>query len=128
VLADALRDLARTCSERDGLPVELRIDEPVPPLPAASSEHLVRIAGEALHNAVKHAAASGATLALGTAGPELVLTITDDGRGFDPAGHGRRGHGQQTMRERAGLCGGSALVESAPGRGTRVQVRIPLPA
>ncbi len=59
--------------------------------------------------------------------PDLVLTITDDGRGFDPAAAGEGGgHGQRTMQERAMLCGGSAHVDSAPGRGTRLVVRVPL--
>ncbi len=128
-LADALRDLTHTCSARTGLPVELHLDEAVPPLDAEVTEHVLRIAGEALHNCVKHADASGATVALTSSGPDVVLTVSDDGRGFDP--HAVRqagGHGQRTMAERAVLCGGSLEVDTAPGRGTRVTVRVPRPA
>jgi signal transduction histidine kinase len=88
----------------------------------------VRIAGEALHNCVKHAGASAATVSLDGRADELVLTVTDDGCGFDPAAGGVRGHGQRTMRERALLCGGTLQVDSAPGRGTSVVVRVPLSA
>jgi PAS domain S-box-containing protein len=127
-LAAGLRELTRTCQDRDGLPVRLELPGILPPVPAATTEHLVRIAGEALHNAVKHAAASGAAVAVETPGHDLVLTVADDGRGFDPAAPAAGGHGQRTMRERARLCGGTVQVDSAPGRGTRVVVRVPLPA
>jgi signal transduction histidine kinase len=86
----------------------------------------VRIAGEALHNCVKHAGASAAAVCLDVQGGALVLTVTDDGCGFDPAGERVGGHGQQTMRERALLCGGTLHVHSAPGRGTSVVVRVPV--
>jgi PAS domain S-box-containing protein len=130
-LAGALADLARTCTTRDGLPVRLRIADDtaggLPPVPAGYTEHLVRIAAEALHNCVKHAAAGSAEVELEVRGSELVLTVADDGRGFDPAGAGPGGHGQRTMRERALLCGGWLQVHSAPGEGTRLVVRVPLP-
>jgi PAS domain S-box-containing protein len=125
-LAGALADLARTCTTRDGLPVRLRVAGDLPPVPDAHGEHLARIAAEALHNCVKHAGAGGAELGLEVRGSELVLTVADDGRGFDPAAAGG-GHGQRTMRERALLCGGWLHVDSAPGRGTRLVVRVPLP-
>ncbi|MGY1915184.1 histidine kinase [Blastococcus sp. SYSU DS0973] len=125
-LAVALRELAGTCTTRDGLPVDVRTTDAVPPVAAGTSEHLVRIAGEALHNCVKHADASAAALSLDVRGKELVLTVTDDGCGFDPAVGRVGGHGQRTMRERALLCGGTLHVHSAPGRGTRVVVRVPV--
>jgi signal transduction histidine kinase len=125
-LPAALRELARACGERDGLRVQLRV-EPAPGLAPGTAEHLVRIAGEALHNCVKHAGATGAELVLEVRGSECVLTVTDDGRGFDPAAGQAGGHGLETMRERALLCGGVLQVDSTPGSGTRVQVRLPLP-
>ena len=124
-LAGALTELARSAT-RDGLPVRLRLPADLPPLPPGHTEHLVRIAGEALHNCVKHAGADTVELELEVRGSELVLTVTDDGRGFDPAACGG-GHGQRTMQERALLCGGWLHVHSAPGRGTRLVVRVPLP-
>jgi PAS domain S-box-containing protein len=127
-LAVALRELGGTCTMRDGLPVDVRVAGGVPHLAAGTVEHLVRIAGEALHNCVKHAGASAATVLLDVRSDELVLTISDDGCGFDPAVGRVGGHGQRTMRERALLCGGTLEVDSAPGRGTSVVVRVPLPA
>ncbi|MGY1696062.1 histidine kinase [Geodermatophilus sp. SYSU D00814] len=126
-LAGALGDLARTCTARDGLPVRLRVAADLPAVGAGPTEHLVRIAAEALHNCVKHARAGSAELALEVRGSELVLTVADDGRGFHPAAPRGGGHGQRTMRERALLCGGWLHVDSAPGRGTRLVVRVPLP-
>ena len=126
-LAGALAELARTCTSRDGLPVHLRLPDDLPSVSAEHTEHLVRIAAEALHNCVKHAGASSAELALEVLGSELVLTVADDGCGFDPADGRPAGHGQRTMRERALLCGGRLDVSSAPGSGTRLVVRVPLP-
>ncbi len=126
-LGAALADLAHRCSTRDGLPVGVRVAAGLPAVPAEHVEHLVRIAAEALHNCVKHAGASGAELELEVRGSELVLTVADDGCGFDPAGTAGVGHGQRTMRERALLCGGWLHVHSAPGQGTRLVVRLPLP-
>ncbi|WP_157943973.1 PAS domain-containing sensor histidine kinase [Blastococcus atacamensis] len=124
-LAVELGALARACTTRDGLPVDVRVAGAMPPVAAGTIEHLVRIAGEALHNCVKHAGASAATVSLDAGGDGLVLMVTDDGCGFDPTAGGG-GHGQRTMRERAQLCGGSLAVDSAPGRGTRVVVRVPV--
>jgi len=126
-LTAALRQLAAVCSARDGLPVRTSLADPAPAVDADVAEHLLRVAGEALHNCAKHAQATGAELSLEVRGCELVLAVTDDGRGFEPgAPHGDR-HGQRTMRERAVLSGGWLHVDSAPGRGTRVVVRVPLP-
>ncbi|MGY1825935.1 histidine kinase [Blastococcus sp. SYSU DS0541] len=127
-LPEALRQLATTCTTRHGLPVRLQLDDAVPPVGAEATQHLVRIAGEALHNCLKHAGASAAAVALGVRGSELVLTVTDDGCGFDPAARRAGGHGQRTMQERARLCGGTVHVDSVPDRGTRVVARIPLAA
>jgi signal transduction histidine kinase len=101
--------------------------EPVPGLPAGTVEHLLRITGEALHNCVKHAGAAEAQVALEVQGSECLLTVSDDGRGFDPATAGAGGHGLRIMQERALLCGSVLQVDSAPGSGTRVVVRVPLP-
>ena len=125
-LPAALRELTVTCTARNGLPVELRLDDAVPPVGAETTEHLVRIVGEALHNCVKHAGASGATVGVEVSGSELLVTVSDDGCGFDPAAPRGGGHGQRTMQERAMLCGGTLHVDSAPGRGTRLVVRVPL--
>jgi signal transduction histidine kinase len=57
------------------------------------------------------------------------LTVADDGAGFDPAGAGSNGwhFGLAVMRQRAARIGGELAIHSAPGEGTRVEVRVPLP-
>jgi two-component system, chemotaxis family, CheB/CheR fusion protein len=90
--------------------------------------NLYRIAQEALNNIVKHAEASRADVIFERRDHHAVLIIEDDGRGFDieqqtQAEH--RGMGLISMRERASLIGGTLEVETAPGEGTTVYVRVP---
>ncbi|WP_432928756.1 GAF domain-containing protein [Microbispora sp. CA-135349] len=89
---------------------------------------VLRVAQEALHNAVRHARAAriGVRLAHDTAG--LVLEVNDDGVGFDSAGFsgaGMRGLGLPSMSDRAQAVGGTLSVSSAPGRGTTVRLEVP---
>ena len=126
-LPAALERLAATTRGRDGLGVELRLGRALPTVPSETAEHLARIAAEAVHNCVKHAEARRVRVELEVRGSELVLAVTDEGRGFDASAVPGDRHGQRTMRERAVLCGGWLHVETAPGRGTRVVARVPLP-
>ncbi|MGH2656014.1 MAG: ATP-binding protein [Actinomycetota bacterium] len=80
---------------------------------------------EALQNVAKYAEASSATVRLGQEDDHLVFTVSDDGRGFDPATT-QRGTGLQNMADRLEALGGEVHVESAPGRGTSVTGRIPI--
>lgn len=81
---------------------------------------------EALTNVRKHAQASRVHLALTAEGGWAVLTIQDNGVGFDPE-HTEAGHfGLQLMQERCRNVGGQLRVESAPGQGTRLEIRLPL--
>jgi signal transduction histidine kinase len=59
-------------------------------------------------------------------GGELVLSISDDGKGFDPASAPRGRWGMTTMRERAEAAGGRLTVDSVPGSGTTVRATLPL--
>ncbi|WP_314172959.1 GAF domain-containing sensor histidine kinase [Streptomyces winkii] len=96
-------------------------------LPAAQEEALLRVAQEALHNALRHAAASrvGVTLAYGGAGARL--RVTDDGLGFDPQAVRKAGRhlGLVSMRDRAGGVGGTLTVESEPGKGAVIELEVP---
>lgn len=86
-----------------------------------------RVAQEALQNVVKHAAATLVRLSLRREGDELVLTVTDDGRGFDPAVEPNpRSFGLSGMAERAALVGGTLAVTSDPGHGTTIRLTVPL--
>jgi signal transduction histidine kinase len=92
-------------------------------------QDIYRIVQEALNNAIKHARAHEILVMLdGSDSNQLCLSISDDGVGFVP-GPGEEtqagGFGMKTMRERAGIFGGSLRVISAPGKGTTIEVTIP---
>jgi PAS domain S-box-containing protein len=86
---------------------------------------LYRIAQEALNNVVKHARAKTVHIDISARDEELVLVVSDDGRGFDAAAAPRGRWGMTTMRERADAVGGRLVVESTPDAGTRVVVEVP---
>ncbi|MFJ9737817.1 GAF domain-containing sensor histidine kinase [Streptomyces sp. NPDC101166] len=96
-------------------------------LPAAQEEALLRVAQEALHNALRHSGADHVDVTLHKRGPDTVLRITDDGEGFDPTTVRRAGRhlGLVSMRDRAGGIGGSLTVDSAPGKGTTIEMEAP---
>ncbi len=94
----------------------------VPPLGSESEVVVLRVAQEALHNALRHSGASEVAAKLSHEGGRLVLTVHDNGSGFE---HGEtRGLGLVSMRDRAESVGGRMSVESAPGRGTTVRVEV----
>ncbi|MGW9024774.1 GAF domain-containing sensor histidine kinase [Streptomyces sp. NPDC055722] len=96
-------------------------------LPAAQEEALLRVAQEALHNALRHSGAGRVEVTLEKCGPGAVLRVTDDGSGFDPTAIRRAGRhlGLVSMRDRAGGVGGTLTVESAPGKGTTIEMEVP---
>jgi signal transduction histidine kinase len=96
-------------------------------LPAAQEEALLRVAQEALHNALRHSGAARVDVTLERSGPGAVLRVTDDGSGFDPRTVRRAGRhlGLVSMRDRAGGVGGTLTVESAPGKGTTIEMEVP---
>ncbi|MFF7991903.1 GAF domain-containing sensor histidine kinase [Kitasatospora xanthocidica] len=97
-------------------------------LPPAQEAALLRVAQEALHNALRHSDARRVTVTLaGTPGRGAVLRVRDDGRGFDPESVRRAGRhlGLASMRDRAAAVGGTLTLESAPGRGTLVEMEVP---
>ncbi|HEY1288016.1 MAG TPA: ATP-binding protein [Burkholderiales bacterium] len=125
-LLAALREHAEQVAQRSRLAVEVRGEEPQPRLPAAAEIALFRVAQEALTNVVKHARATKVTISLIPAPGLVVLTVEDDGAGFDGEARAMTaGMGMASMRERAEAVGAHPRIESAPGRGTRVIVEVP---
>ncbi|MFQ5848020.1 MAG: ATP-binding protein [Candidatus Methylomirabilales bacterium] len=122
-LADLSRGLVLNALLNAELEVEPGTDEALSPDQAAN---LFQISREALTNVVKHAGASQVILTLRRADGVVCLAVEDDGAGFDPDLWGGGGQGLRNMGERARRLGGSLSVESAPGRGTRIRVEIPL--
>ncbi|MFI6928714.1 GAF domain-containing sensor histidine kinase [Streptomyces sp. NPDC050287] len=96
-------------------------------LPATQEEAVLRVAQEALHNALRHSGAAHVDVTLDRRGGGAVLRVTDDGRGFDPKGIRRAGRhlGLVSMRDRASGVGGTLAVESAPGKGTTIEMEVP---
>ncbi|MFE0457387.1 GAF domain-containing sensor histidine kinase [Streptomyces sp. NPDC058914] len=96
-------------------------------LPAAQEEALLRVAQEALHNALRHSGAEHVEVTLHKRGSDTLLRVTDDGSGFDPTTVRRAGRhlGLVSMRDRASGIGGSLTVESAPGKGTTIEMEAP---
>ncbi|MFE9395780.1 GAF domain-containing sensor histidine kinase [Streptomyces flavidovirens] len=96
-------------------------------LPAAQEEALLRVAQEALHNALRHSGAAHVDVVLEKSGQGARLRVTDDGSGFDPKTVRRAGRhlGLVSMRDRAGGAGGRLTVESAPGKGTTIEMEVP---
>lgn len=124
-LAPALRRLAADFAHHAG--PGRRYDcaaEPLAGLDDATALQLFRIAQEALSNATRHARARRVALTLRRDGDgRLCLRIEDDGAGFAPDSAAGRGQGLRTLRERARLLGGRLRIDSAPGRGTRIELR-----
>jgi two-component system NarL family sensor kinase len=132
-LSPALSWLARTVGERFAVDVDLqlrgldeRIDSEVETL-------AFRVVQEALTNVAKHSGASRAQVEIECSVTHLRIRVSDPGRGFDPlqaldAERGDAGVGLRGMRDRAELFGGSARIDSGLGRGTRIEVSVPLGA
>ncbi len=135
VIAAGLRPAVAHLAERFAPVVRVRIaaapelaalDDPLANrLPADLRLGVYRIIEEALLNVAQHAAATQATVTLDRRGPEAVVEVRDDGRGFDMS-RMRSGLGLASAVDRAALLGGTLSVWSAPGHGTVVTARLPL--
>jgi signal transduction histidine kinase len=114
----------------EGTPVELVVG-PLPELPPAHRAALIRIGREAMRNAAKHAPGSHVVLTLVVSGGTVVLTVVDDGPGFDPhnAVGPVEGHiGLALLADAAEGAGGRLDVRSRSGHGTTIKATIPLPS
>jgi signal transduction histidine kinase len=131
-LVDALRLVAFRAT--NGHPISVEVSDRRLPHPATGPDpmsrfELLAVATEALHNTVKHAAASRVSLVLDDADDGLSLTVADDGKGFanqrlDQLPH--EGHfGMLGMQERAARVGGALTVQSVPDGGTTVRLTLP---
>jgi signal transduction histidine kinase len=121
-LLPALREHAAGHSG-NGLTIHVAAPTSLPPLPAAIEVAAYRITLEALTNVIRHAHAHTCTVTL-TAGDQLRLEISDDGRGLPP--NQANGVGLASMQERAAELGGTLTITSLPGQGTAVHATLPL--
>jgi two-component system, NarL family, sensor kinase len=126
-LAASLESLAHASPELD---VDVQVSGEA--LPEHLETALYRIAQESLQNVVKHASAQNVEIRLKVSSGTALLEVSDDGVGFDPASvpesesPGSGGYGLSGMLQRAELLGGRLEVDSAPGRGSTLRVRVPL--
>jgi signal transduction histidine kinase len=125
-LAEALAGLARDFTSGTGIPVSVHTSVELHELPLRTEAELFRIAQEALTNVARHSGARRVTIRLEGAPGSIRLSISDDGRGLGAVSGGGRGLGMIGMRARARSAGGDLSVQSAPGAGVVIEVRIPL--
>ena len=133
-LVPALQFLLESFLRRSGIACEFSEQGVEELLPDSVKTCVYRVVQEALHNCEKHSAASKVRVSLRQFPDWLMVEVEDDGRGFRAGGvtgpavgplHSG-GLGLLGMRERASIAGGSLVVDSAPGAGTRIALRIPL--
>ncbi len=125
-LPTALRRIAQDISADDTPRVHVEISGAAFPMASAVEHHLLRIAQEAMTNAIKHARPGTIFLTLQYEAESVTLTIRDDGKGFVPDDVSTEGEhfGLQGMRNRASRLDAELTVESSPGQGTRIQITL----
>jgi PAS domain S-box-containing protein len=128
-LVAAVRGFCKEFAVAHEIAIEI-VDRSVPrTVPEATALCLYRIVQEALHNVVKHSGGTVARVELAMDGGELRLAVADDGVGFDPERMRANGSlGLVSMHERARFVHGLLSVESHAGKGTKVEVRVPIAA
>lgn len=130
-LVPAIRWIARTYLEEAGIHTEVSARDDTEPLSPQVKSTLFRICQEATNNIVRHAQAHNARISLDQENCEMHLQVEDDGVGFDVAQASEQAVALQRLgllgiQERAQLAGGRILLDSAPGKGTRLSVYVPL--
>jgi signal transduction histidine kinase len=125
-LRDAVQSFLSDYERRTGIVTQADLRFEQADVPPAVSENVYRILQEALTNVSKHARVPEVFVALHVAGGEVALTVRDLGVGLAPAALDAQRLGILGMRERAELLGGTFVLKAEPGRGTEIQVTIPI--
>jgi len=125
-LEPALQSLVEDFSRRSGIRCALAGDGLDDNLPDAHRTCVYRVVQEALTNCAKHSSATHVEIRVGQAEGQLRLEASDNGKGFSQDARVVAGLGILGMRERVAALGGELSIESAPGEGTRMWVRLPL--
>ncbi len=124
-LKEGLGELLATFRARHSIQVRWEVGE-LPPLPKGVEDHLFRIVQEGLANILRHSRATTVTVRLQVANRQVRLKILDDGVGFNTGQAKPSSYGLQVIQERASEIGGVAEVISFPGKGTQVEVKVPM--
>jgi signal transduction histidine kinase len=129
-LTKALQSLMRSFTESSAIKLVGAVDEIDGKLPQENEIHLYRIVQEALNNVQKHSGATEVNAAVEFEGGKIVVTIKDNGRGFDqlqrPEGNALGGLGLGGIAERVQILNGHFVLDSKPGHGTGIIITIPL--
>jgi two-component system, LuxR family, sensor kinase FixL len=127
-LTAAVRGFCKEQAMAHEIAIEFQSRDVPSALPDDTALCLYRITQEALQNVVKHSGATAAKVELEVIGCELQLVVADDGHGFDlPAVELNASLGIVGMRERVRMLHGQISLQSHPGEGTRIEVRVPIP-
>lgn len=123
-LDEGIQELLTELSLKQSLEISWRLDEVH--LPKGVEDHLFRILQEALSNTLRHGKAQRLEVRLRLIESFAILRIIDDGVGFDPATRKAGSYGLGSMEERALEIGGTMKIVSLPGKGTQIEVKVPV--
>jgi signal transduction histidine kinase len=125
-IREALQELVYRMRIPSRVNIEIDASNNPPRFDPATFEAILQIVNEALSNAVRHAEATNILLTALQQQNTLIITVRDDGKGFDPAlTSNNNGLGLHNIQQRARIYGGSVDIDSVPDRGTRLTIRIP---
>jgi PAS domain S-box-containing protein len=125
-IQSALEWLVDDFTGHAGIAATLLVEDGTIVLDEDSETTVFRVVQESLTNVARHAGASQVTVTLDSTGEACLMTVRDDGGGFNPARVRKTSLGLLGMRERVWMVGGDIEIDSAPGKGTTVVVRVPL--
>jgi signal transduction histidine kinase len=123
-LEEVLRSYVEDFSDRFGVRAEFDSEGTLQRLPPRTEAEVLRIVHEALNNVRRHADATLVRVRTEREGPISRISVTDNGRGFDPSAVPPESYGLRGMRERADLVGASLEIRSRPADGTRISVEV----
>ena len=121
-----LQEMASNTEKMFGVACQFQCPSPVLVSDPVAATHLFRIAQESVSNAIKHGKAKRISIHLAQKGNRLDLTVSDNGVGFLKISPDQKGMGLRIMKSRAGMIGGTLVVESNPRSGTRVNCSVVL--
>ena len=125
----ALNSYVKSFHQLTGLPVNLSLNDiDIESISTVKKRlHILRIIQESLSNIRKHAEAKSISIVFSQNPNYLIITITDDGKGFDQENVDKEGHfGLKIMKERADEAGGKLIIQSIAGKGTEIQLKLPI--
>jgi signal transduction histidine kinase len=123
-LTQALKNMVSSAAERAGFKTEFHLEKELDMLPEDITHCLYRCAQEAVENTQRHANAKKVTVNLKSDGDNVVLQISDNGKGFEPQEADKEHLGIRGMRERVEMLGGTLAIESAKKQGTEIKVTL----